>query len=104
MAVTGVSRGGGPMARPAVLGETPFAVVDVETTGIYPGGHDRVIEVAIVRMSPGLEIHVHRLVAEIPESRVSASPSPLDQRGEKVPGGPRIAESGVLILEQDPDE
>ncbi len=26
------------MARPAVLGETPFAVVDVETTGIYPGG------------------------------------------------------------------
>ncbi len=44
------------MARPAVLGETPFAVVDVETTGIYPGGHDRVIEVAIVRMSPGLEV------------------------------------------------
>ena len=40
------------MTRQATLGETPFAVVDVEATGIYPGGHDRIIEVAVVRMSP----------------------------------------------------
>lgn len=44
------------MGRRAVLGETPFAAVDVETTGIYPGGQDRVIEIAVVRMSPRFEI------------------------------------------------
>ncbi len=27
-----------------------IAVIDVETTGLFPGGHDRVIEVAVVRM------------------------------------------------------
>src|SRR3990170_8268659 len=26
-----------------------FAVVDVETTGLYPGGHDRILEISIVR-------------------------------------------------------
>jgi hypothetical protein len=36
------------MARAARLGETPFAVVDLETTGVYPGGHDRIIEIAVV--------------------------------------------------------
>ena len=25
-----------------------YAVVDVETTGLFPGGHDRIFEVAIV--------------------------------------------------------
>lgn len=44
------------MTGPAALGKTPFAVIDVEATGIYPGGHDRVIEVAVVRMSPGFQI------------------------------------------------
>lgn len=44
------------MTRPAILGETPFAVIDIEATGIYPGGHDRIIEVAVVRMGPQLEI------------------------------------------------
>lgn len=32
--------------------DTPFAVVDLETTGLYPGG-DRVVEVAVVRVEPG---------------------------------------------------
>jgi DNA polymerase III subunit epsilon len=27
-----------------------IAVVDVETTGLFPGGHDRILEVAVVRM------------------------------------------------------
>ena len=44
------------MTGPAALGKTPFAVIDVEATGIYPGGHDRVIEVAVVRMSPEFQI------------------------------------------------
>ena len=28
-----------------------FAVIDFETTGLFPGGHDRVIEVAVVHVS-----------------------------------------------------
>ncbi len=27
-----------------------FAVIDVETTGLFPGGHDRVVEVAVLRL------------------------------------------------------
>lgn len=27
-----------------------FAVIDVETTGLFPGGHDRVVEVAALRL------------------------------------------------------
>jgi len=39
-----------------MLGETPFAVIDVETTGLYPVRHDRVIEVAVVKLRPDLEV------------------------------------------------
>lgn len=35
-----------------VLGECAFAVVDVETTGLFPRGNDRIVEIAIVRLSP----------------------------------------------------
>ena len=38
--------------RPIELGITPFAVLDVETTGFDPFGRDRVIEIAIARLSP----------------------------------------------------
>jgi DNA polymerase-3 subunit epsilon len=31
------------------LGTTPYAIVDLETTGLYPGGHDRIVEIAILR-------------------------------------------------------
>lgn len=31
---------------------TGYAVVDVETTGLFPGGHDRIVEVAVVQVSP----------------------------------------------------
>src|SRR4029453_4783817 len=44
------------MPRTATLGETPFAVIDLETTGLYPARHDRVIEVAVVRLRPDLEV------------------------------------------------
>jgi DNA polymerase III subunit epsilon len=40
--------------RPSLTSEAAvnhqFAVIDVETTGLYPGGHDRVVEVGIVRL------------------------------------------------------
>ena len=29
-----------------------YAVIDVETTGLYHGGHDRIVEVAIFRLAP----------------------------------------------------
>jgi DNA polymerase III epsilon subunit-like protein len=35
------------------LAETPVAVVDLETTGLYAGG-DRVVEVAVIRVDPGV--------------------------------------------------
>jgi DNA polymerase III epsilon subunit-like protein len=34
------------------LDELPFALVDVETTGFSPRLHDRIIEIAVVRVSP----------------------------------------------------
>jgi len=30
---------------------TGYAVVDVETTGLFPGGHDRIVEIAVVQVS-----------------------------------------------------
>jgi DNA polymerase-3 subunit epsilon len=39
--------------RPALeLGTTPFAVIDVETTGFSPRLHDRVVELAVLRLGP----------------------------------------------------
>ncbi len=32
-----------------------YAVVDVETTGLFPGGQDRIVEVAVVQVSPAGE-------------------------------------------------
>ncbi|MCZ2849816.1 DEAD/DEAH box helicase [Modestobacter sp. VKM Ac-2978] len=40
-----------PHGRPE-LGTTPFAVVDVETTGFSPRLRDRIVEIAIVRTAP----------------------------------------------------
>lgn len=36
---------------PALLGQVPFAVVDVETTGFSPLNGDRIVEVAVVRLT-----------------------------------------------------
>ena len=41
------------MTDSGLLGATPFAVVDVETTGFSPRLHDRVVEVAVVRLAHG---------------------------------------------------
>jgi ATP-dependent Lhr-like helicase len=70
-----------PPSTTAQLGVTPFAVVDVETTGFTPMGEDRVIEVAVVHtdaqgrttsswstlVNPGRDpgpTHVHGVAAE----------------------------------------
>lgn len=52
---TAGSRTRRPPLRPE-LGSTPFAVLDVETTGFSPRLHDRVIELAIVHTSPDGDI------------------------------------------------
>ena len=72
--------GGRAITRfPTLLSDTSFAVVDVETTGFSPLRGDRIVEVAVVRVSPsGSEeyvtlvnplrdvgpSHVHGLTAE----------------------------------------
>ena len=33
-----------------------YAVVDVETTGLFPAGHDRIVEIAVVHVSPVGEV------------------------------------------------
>jgi ATP-dependent Lhr-like helicase len=44
-----------PTGKQAQLGRTPFAVLDVETTGFDAAGTDRIIEIAIIRLSPDAE-------------------------------------------------
>ena len=81
--------------RTATLGHTPFAVVDLETTGLYAGGHDRIVEIAVVRTSaagtiqdefvtlvnPGRDVgptHIHGITA----SDVIHAPSFRDVAGD----------------------
>lgn len=62
------------------MGGPGFAVIDFETTGLFPGGHDRVIEIAVVHVdtagaitgkwdtlvNPGRDLgpqHIHRIRA-----------------------------------------
>ncbi|MET7397137.1 exonuclease domain-containing protein [Dactylosporangium sp. NPDC005572] len=40
----------------AALGRTPFAAVDVETTGFAAQHHDRIVEIAVVKLDPAGEI------------------------------------------------
>lgn len=54
------------------IAETPIAVVDTETTGLYPGG-DRIIEIAVVRAAPGEEPTVVLDTLVNPERPVSAT-------------------------------
>jgi len=52
--------------------ETPISVVDIETTGLYPGG-DRIVELAVVRIEPNEK---PRLVLDTlinPSRRVAAT-------------------------------
>jgi DNA polymerase III epsilon subunit-like protein len=73
-------RGGATTTRiPGLLRETPFAVVDVETTGFSPLTGDRIVEIAVVRLEAHFTeeyvtlvnplrdvgpVHVHGLTAE----------------------------------------
>jgi DNA polymerase-3 subunit epsilon len=54
------------------ISKTPISIVDIETTGLYPGG-DRVVELAVVRIEPN---EAPRLVLDTlvnPKRRVAAT-------------------------------
>jgi DNA polymerase-3 subunit epsilon len=57
------------------LGTTPFAVVDVETTGLFPvpDGRDRVLELAIVRLRPDGTVEDEYTTLLNPQRRVAAT-------------------------------
>lgn len=55
------------------LGVTPFAVVDVETTGFSPRLHDRMIEVAVVRMAANGAIEDEYVTLLNPERDIGAT-------------------------------
>lgn len=54
------------------LNDTPIAVVDIETTGLSPK-HDRIVEIAVVRIDPGEEPQLVLDTLVNPQRRVSGS-------------------------------
>jgi DNA polymerase-3 subunit epsilon len=59
----------------AKLGGTPFAVIDVETTGFHPvpDGSHRIVEVAVVRMSPDGRIEDEYVTLVNPQRKMGAT-------------------------------
>ena len=62
------ARGVGPL----LIGDTPLAVIDFETTGLTPGV-DRVVEVAVARLEPGCEPQLVLDTLVNPQRRVAAT-------------------------------
>jgi ATP-dependent helicase Lhr and Lhr-like helicase len=86
-----------PTGRQAQLGHTPFAVLDVETTGFDAAGADRVIEIAIVRLSPDAE-PLDRWTTLVDPNR---SPGPTHVHGltaDDLRDAPTFAEIADTIL------
>jgi len=54
------------------MAEIPVAVVDLETTGLYPGG-DRIVEIAVVRVGPNEEPKLLFDTLVNPRRRMSAT-------------------------------
>ena len=76
-----------------------YAVVDVETTGVYPGGHDRIVEIAVVRLDPHLET-VSEFATLLNPNR-DLGPSWLHGiRAADVQGAPSFPEVAGCVLDQ----
>ena len=85
------------MGKQAQLGRTPFAVLDVETTGFDAAGADRIVEIAIVRLSPDAE-PLDRWTTLIDPHR---SPGPTHVHGitvDDLRGAPTFAQIADAIL------
>ena len=81
------------------LGRTPFAVVDVATTGLYPQDRDRIVEIAIVHTAPNGTIQDVWSTLLEPER----DPGPTRLHGltpGDLVGAPRFAEVAVEIADR----
>nr|WP_300011106.1 DEAD/DEAH box helicase [Pseudonocardia sp.] len=87
------------VSRQAELGRTPFAVVDVATTGIAPHRDDRIVEIAVVRTGPDGTVESEWTTVLDPER----DPGPTHVHGltgGDVAGAPRFAEVADRLLAQ----
>src|SRR3989304_2924434 len=74
-----------------------FAVIDVETTGLNPYCHDRIVEVAVVLMNPGEEI-INEFSTIVNPERDIGPTSIHGLRATDVINAPRFYEiAGTLI-------
>lgn len=55
------------------LKDYKFAVVDVETTGIFPSMHDRIVEIAAIRVDPNGQIVTHYSTLVNPDRDIGAT-------------------------------
>jgi DNA polymerase III subunit epsilon len=79
------------------LASTPLAVVDIETTGLYPGG-DRLLEIAVVRVESGRQAAVVLDTLVNPNRRVAATEI-HGIRDEDVADAPLFSDIAPLVVE-----
>ena len=84
---------------PVELGRTPFAVLDVATTGLYPQDRDRIVEIAIVHSSP--DSTIEDTWSTLLEPDRDPGPTHLHglTRGD-LAGAPRFAEVAAEITDR----
>lgn len=82
-------------------GSSGYAVIDLETTGFDPGRADRIVEVAIVRISPvGRELGTYQTLVNPGRSTgASAVHGISDEMVADAPGFPEIATSVLAWLQ-----
>ncbi len=84
------------MSLPAIAG--PIAVIDVETTGLFPFRHDRVVEVAAVVVQ--VDGHVEREFVSLVNPARDIGPSSIHGlTSEDLLYAPRFEEIAALILD-----
>jgi DNA polymerase III epsilon subunit family exonuclease len=88
-----------PFSLVQPLGDTPIAVVDVETTGASADFGHRVIELGIVRLERGRVVAEYQQLVD-PERRISPGVTALTGISqEMVDGRPRFADQFPVALE-----
>ncbi len=86
------------MERP--LTELPWAVVDVETTGLSPERGDRVVEIAVLRVEPGQEPALHSSLVDPGRPIDPAASAVNGLTSEDLRGQPRFSELAEGLLER----